>query len=367
MRLKANALRVMSTIVAVLIVIIALNNILLQRTLMESGGNQSLPIILHEGEDGSDNVSTLRLPNVLLIGVQKGGSSALANSLFDHGICRPRTFQGEPYYWSKEVHLFDKKDRLQRGPAFYASRFEHCFSDAGSMGQLAMDATPNYLPYAEEVRRMYESVGGDQAESLKVIVSLREPVSRDLSLYNHKANEFREKSENFEFWRGVVDFKKSELLGRSELMSFSDYVAKKCLPSINATYGTCTYRGHVNQCLGLYEYFLKRWMRLFRHDQILVVAYDELVRDQAKVLWRLRTFLGLSDQLGPDEVASSNTQSSEHKISSPPCGAQERLARAYKAANNNLYALLESKRGPSMEQRPFPKFTLSNCTSDIER
>lgn len=306
-----------------------------------------------------------RLPNVLLIGAQKGGSSALSQWLFGHGVCRPRTFPGEPDYWSKEVHLFDKEDRFRKGSIFYARRFQHCYPQNLTLPKvLAMDATPNYPPYARKVRRMYEAAGGGQAEALKIIISLREPVSRELSLYNHKTHEARKNSDNFPFWRGVVDYDMSERTKQIELLSFGKFVEQNTIPSVNTTDGSCTFRGHVNQCLSLYAYFLERWMRLFNHDQILVVSFDELKNDQARVMWRIRQFLGLDDQSGPGEVPSSNTQHSEHKIALPSCATQSKLAGTFEKANENLYALLASKIGPAMEQTPFPKFVLSNCTSD---
>ena len=91
----------------------------------------------------------IQLPSVQLIGAQKAGTSAVADWLFgEGGFCRPRVFEDEPHYYSKEVHFFDSERRYNQGVQFYAKRF--CF-DAEKMGgeeeHLAMDATPDTLAF----------------------------------------------------------------------------------------------------------------------------------------------------------------------------------------------------------------------------
>jgi hypothetical protein len=51
------------------------------------------------------------LSNMLLVGAQKAGSTAIANSLFDNGVCHPQVFEGEPEYFGKEVPFFNQKHR----------------------------------------------------------------------------------------------------------------------------------------------------------------------------------------------------------------------------------------------------------------
>jgi len=69
---------------------------------------------------------TPRLPDILLIGAQKAGSSALANWLFDYGICPARVFDQEPKFYRKEVHYFGNEERYAEGVEFYTHRFAHC-------------------------------------------------------------------------------------------------------------------------------------------------------------------------------------------------------------------------------------------------
>ena len=50
-----------------------------------------------------------------------------------------------------------------------------------------MDATPNYFIESSKVYKIYtDEKAGDATAKLKPIAILREPISRELSWYNHK-------------------------------------------------------------------------------------------------------------------------------------------------------------------------------------
>lgn len=116
------------------------------------------------------------LPNILLVGAQKAGTSAVASWLFDNGICRSLN--------GKEVHYFDHKDKYKLGHDYYIKQFQHC-----NKGRLSMDATPNTLIFPEKVHKTYTedntTASHEQLQQLKIILILREPISRQLSRYNH--------------------------------------------------------------------------------------------------------------------------------------------------------------------------------------
>ena len=295
-----------------------------------------------------------RLPNILLIGAQKGGSTAISNWLFDHDVCRPKVFPGEPQWYNKEVQFFDQNKRYEQGLNFYADRFRHCKDTAWMM-----DATPNYLIFPERVHRTYAEAGVDQVDSLKILVILREPISRELSLYNHRAKLFWEENmQQLNFWKTVTDVDGD----RAALMSFGEFTRRKLLRHMNATAGLCANMKMIYSCYSLYADHLQKWMELFNPENILVLAYEELIKNENNVMSRVRSFLGLAHNLGPAEIEAANAQWHDSKVSLPPCSVQTQLARNYRKANENLYALLESNPRPSMEQKPFPRFVLSNCT-----
>mmetsp|Transcript_29895 Transcript_29895/g.45755 ORF Transcript_29895/g.45755 Transcript_29895/m.45755 type:complete len:138 (+) Transcript_29895:91-504(+) len=120
-----------------------------------------------------------QLSSVQIIGAQKAGTSAVAKWMFEGGYGRPQVFDGEPWYHKKEAHFFDIDWNFNRGLDFYARRFR----DIDGIGRPALDATPDTLAFAQRVRDTYELAGGDQVNMLKIIVILRDPVARELSLF----------------------------------------------------------------------------------------------------------------------------------------------------------------------------------------
>jgi len=351
------------------------------------------------------------LPNVLLVGGQKSGTSALAEWLFRaRGLCRPRIFSGEPAHFAKEAHFFDRRDRYEEGTNFWAARFEHCrVRDAKAEGDggtntsrnLVMDATPNYLPFAERVREAYDRIGLDLAEKLKVLVVLRDPVKRELSLYNHKVGLYRSAdTEQEPFWRDAVDWAEVEGGGRSAngkgngdgtLLSFEEYSERTTLRryerrnegKVQNNKPSCYMPNYSRMgCYGFYALHLMYWMKHFRHDQILILSHAELLRDTGSFVSRIDSFLGLQAagrqqrrgegergdtallNVGTDgPIPMVNVREHEYKVEMMRCSTRDRLERVFESPNRELYRLLASKDGPEMEQRPFSNFTLPNCTN----
>lgn len=79
-----------------------------------------------------------------------------------------------------------------------------------------MDSTPNYLEHAERVHELYQQVGEDAHGDLKLIIILREPISRELSLYHLKKKEYLDEPD-VNKWYGDIAF------GNGTLMSFEHY------------------------------------------------------------------------------------------------------------------------------------------------
>ena len=280
---------------------------------------------------------TILLPTVQLIGAQKAGTSAVADWLFGK-FYRPQVFESEPSYYSKEVHYFDINSRYEQGVEFYASRWENA-----SDRSFTLDATPDTLTFAERVRSVYEAAGGNQADTVKMILILREPISRELSLYNHLAFEcrcldIRERTA----WHNQI------VKDDGSIMSFDDFVHSKSIPALSKLEGPGRSTRH-----GLYELHLRSWFKLFDRKQILVLSYDELKRDPTKIQERIQSFLGCKI---PGALSRSNSNNSKYKIKSPSTETKQILGSIFNSFNENLYQLLKKDPAPLMEQTPFPRF-----------
>lgn len=268
----------------------------------------------------------LALPNVLFLGAQKAGSTSLSRWLFDGGVCHARAFPDEPEYFAKEAHFFDKDDRFAQGVEFYAQRFQHCI-DSGNT-EFIMDATPDYLTYPERIHDVYSNATGanyDALSNLKLIVVLREPISRELSLCNHKiANRVGD----------PITFEKH-----------ADSVLRE-IPNPRWA-STGKYVDHLKNFVS----FLPR-----RREQLLVLSYDEMKSDPEKVQWRIHEFLGRKFVPTGSGLPKLNRLDGPNKLMEVSPEARQMLAPLFRDKNEELYEFLEIYPGPWMEQRPFPRF-----------
>ena len=112
-----------------------------------------------------------RVPDVVIIGAMKGGTTSLFALLAKHPDIRPSSV--------KEVHYFDT--HYHRGERWYRSHFP--LSRAG----LALEATPRYLFDRATLGRMQPLLS-----EARLLVVLREPVSRAYSHYQHMRRTGRE-------------------------------------------------------------------------------------------------------------------------------------------------------------------------------
>ncbi len=297
------------------------------------------------------------VPNVLLAGARKAGTSAVADWLFSaHAICSARTFAGEPDWYAKEVHFFEKNERFEQGAEFYTRRFDHCNSS-----DFIMDATPGYAVHAIRIGNFYRELVPSNnysvattpldgyVQGLKVMMILREPVSRELSWYNHKA--FNTKFTSG-LWGGVL---KSN-------HSFDEYTDEVLLrkPIRLSKAGQC----YGALCLSLYSTLIPQWLQVIPRSQMLILSYQELKNDPDTFMKRIEGFLGLPPHKPNATLKQANVKSFAEKSSFPSCRSKNKLAGIFQPFNEELYALLRQNPGPPMEQSPFPEFDVQECIPD---
>ncbi|KAL7476588.1 hypothetical protein ACHAW6_002435 [Cyclotella cf. meneghiniana] len=274
----------------------------------------------------------LVLPNILLIGAQKAGTTTVAFWLHRNGVCEAKVFENEPVWRKKEVHFFD--EFYNNGIKYYSKRFEHC-----AQGEFMLDATPNYLPLARRVYDTYsdEKVSSNVIANLKLIVILREPISRELSWYNHKVAFFRN--------GGEVPWIKDVLFHNTTIKSFDEYsheLKEVITKSPHTAYG-------------FYVDHLRLWVELFDRQQLLILSYDELLRDPYRVQSRIESFLGV--KFG-DGFRHDNIVVSQSKVTEIPAHARQVLEPLFIAKNEELYDFIRQNPGPPMEETPFPRFEI---------
>jgi len=106
-------------------------------------------------------------PDFLIVGAQKSGTTSLFSYLEER-----RGFVGSK---PKEVHYFDREDNFLKGEGWYHSHF---IKRSGQKG-LIFEASPEYLSRSKVPPRL-KAYNPD----LKIIILLREPISRAYSAWN---------------------------------------------------------------------------------------------------------------------------------------------------------------------------------------
>ncbi len=184
-----------------------------------------------------------RLPDFLIIGAQKSGTSWLHHQLRQH----PEIFMPE----RKELHYFSSDGEVKFAGANSLAWYESFFTEAPEK-QRAGEATPSYLFRPDAATNIHATVPG-----AKLIASLRHPANRAYSQWRIQ----RKRS------RVPLDLSFPEAF-------FSDAPAQAQLRD-----------------RGLYDVQLQRFFELFPREQVKIVFYDDLEADHAATLRSIHEFL----------------------------------------------------------------------------
>ncbi|MCP3958749.1 MAG: sulfotransferase domain-containing protein [bacterium] len=204
-----------------------------------------------------------RLPDFLIGGAQKSGTTALHRLLDQH---RRIFFPPRP----QELDFFDAEESHGRGLAWYRRHFAGAGSDHGAVGQ----TSTQYL-YASGAA---ERIARDLPEA-KLIFILRDPVERAWAHYWHCVK-YGVETESFADARRL----EAERIARGgrELRFFS-YLDR-----------------------GLYARQLERFLERFERARILVLLTEELGGRPGTLVDRCCAFLGvepISAEIGPEMLA----------------------------------------------------------------
>lgn len=213
------------------------------------------------------------LPDFLIIGTKRGGTSTLYAHLREHPQV---TVPFPPGGRFKGTYFFDRNHH--RGPVWYRSHFPLRWSVERRSERLGVrvvvgEACPYYLAHPDVPGRVAELL-----PRARLIVLLREPVARAFSHY--RANRRR----------GIEDLDFVEALAAEPARLAAARSSMVAHPSgYSATHEHLSYRAQ-----GVYADLLPAWFARFPREQMLVLRSEELYRDAAGVLGRVTEFLGLA-------------------------------------------------------------------------
>lgn len=200
---------------------------------------------VHEGVEGP-------LPNFLIIGAQKSGTTTLRAALDAH----PEAF------CAREIHFFNQ--RYDRGLDWYRERF----TAADGLPAIG-EKCPNYLSHPAALDRLANDLPG-----VKLIAILRHPVDRAYSNYWH------------------------ERRGRRETLSFAEAIdAEPERVRHSGVDGPFAYIAR-----GRYLPQLQRVSRLVPRDRLLVLLFEDLRNDPKGTFGEVCRFLGIDGTVAPPEL-----------------------------------------------------------------
>jgi hypothetical protein len=255
------------------------------------------------------------LPQFVVIGAQKGGTSSLYNYLTAHpAVVRAAT---------KEIHYFDLNYHL--GENWYRGHFptRRRIARIGhrlGVHALTGEASPYYLFHPRVPGRVKALL-----PDARFIVVLRDPIERAVSHHNHEVIDGYETLDLV----AAIDAEPRRLAGEVKRLATSD--------RHNASFSH-QHQSYLSR--GQYAEQLERWFALFPRERFLIIESRELFDNPAAVTARAFEFLGLPpcDSLSYDIAGARPHANLDPEL-------RRRLTEHFAPHNQRLDELLGARLG----------------------
>jgi hypothetical protein len=251
------------------------------------------------------------LPNFLIIGANKCGTTTLYDYLKEHPNIGSAT--------KKELHFFDRPYTFSKGLTWYRSQFpisklfSHKFTSQEKL--ITGEASPEYLFHPLVPQRVAGCL-----PDVKIIVMLRNPVDR---AYSHYKMTYRNGNENLSFSEAIS--KESDRIG-----SILEQMKQK------ENFFDIAYERYSYLSRGIYVEQLQRWTNFFDRKQILVIKSEDFFAEPLDVLKKVFNFLEIP-QWQPEELKVSHVGNYKQKIDSE---LRSHLNEFFAPHNQRLYEFL---------------------------
>jgi len=237
------------------------------------------------------------LPNFLIIGAARCGTTTLYNQLQRHpNIYLPPEKRPEP-------HFFYKTAEYARGIGYYENKYFTAWRGQKAVGE----ASTSYVFGSRVAQRVCESLPG-----IKLICLLRNPIERAFSSYWHTVAS------------GIERLPFAEAIEREQ---------ERAAALASTALGELAPFAYVER--GLYHRQLERWFDEFDPAQMLVVTFDELVGDPRGVLADVARFLGVS----PGDLPNGEIKAENKSVPIGAYMAPEVRRKLVEAFRDDVYQL----------------------------
>ena len=240
-------------------------------------------------------------PNYICIGVQKGGTTSLINYLNLHP---------EIYMARGEKHFFDRE--LPRGELSDEDikKYEESFKTTKT---IVGEKTPSYCYLRYAIDRIY-----DYDKNMKLIIILREPISRAFSHYNMN-----------------LKFKNLTLNDKSDEKIFNELISQE-----NIKLDELISNGGYNIVRGFYDEILEYILSKFSRDNLYIGISEEINQNKLKYYNEIYEFLGATKLKKINDTLNTHVREYTKKI---PKKLEKYLYNIYKPHNEKLYKILGRK------------------------
>ena len=234
-----------------------------------------------------EKLGDILLPDFLVVGAAKSATTSLYYYLGQHPEIQMTSikenwffsFLNNPPHYTSPGKLHDVVTSLDE----YVKLFK-----GASQEQRLGDASPSYLyTYQDTIQNIRSVYPQEALDKLRIIISLREPVSRAFSQY-------------YTFKRVV-----QEPLSFEEAVQ-DNTIRRRLNDNWNIFYD---YTG-----FGRYYEQVKAFLDFFGNDRVLVVLYDDILNEAVEVCKSIYTFLGVDSSFTPDVETRLNAVSGEPKV-----------------------------------------------------
>lgn len=242
------------------------------------------------------------LPDFMIIGTQKGGTTSLYRYLAKHP-------QLKPNYVVKELSFFD--ELYGRGEDWYRSNFPK-----QQPGNLYFEGCTHYLfnPLAPE--RIKKHI-----PDVKVIALLRNPIERTFSSYKHQVRAGRE---NLSF-EDAINAEAERLDGELEKM-----VNDPNYFSYNYNHFSYIERSK-------YDLQIENWLKHFPADNMLIFSSEEFFSDPSQTTQQCFDFLHVS----PIAISHKKKHNTGNYTDQIAPETRAKLQSIFEPHNKNLYSILK--------------------------
>lgn len=258
------------------------------------------------------------VPDFVIIGCQRGGTSSLYRYLGLHPDISPSLRKETEYFTAK----FSEGERWYR--AHFPLALRHRLAAVIGKRRLSFEATPDYLVDPRAPARCH-----DLLPDARIVVMLREPGERALSQFHHNVRLGLET----ETFARALELEESRISG--------DLAEMVRDPSTQAT----AFRRYSYLERGDYAEQLQRWFDLYPRDRFLILESEEFFSDPDRVLGKVLDFVGARRWSPPEFRNYSYTDRGTVGHEEVPAELRHMFDERFDQANETLRNLIDIDLG----------------------